>query len=163
MAAMKAKTGRTPVAFFHIVSNEGQDLRWVGYCEAIGEAMIPALLHPGGAEGAESRAQTDPPQVIGVYNGDAYVPHSWMRKVLKEKRDLFVIDAMKVAAENSLKKSKGDMPDESDQQDSTAQAASEAQPQHGEKDETNPDQHGNDVPRGSFAQRLRRWGFPHRR
>lgn len=162
MAAMKAKTGRTPVAFFHIVSNGGQDLGWVGYCEAIGEAMIPAMLHPGGADGAESRAQTEPPQVIGVYNGDAYVPHSWMRKVLKEKRDLFVIDAMKVAAENSIKTSKGEMPEAPEQQDVAAKPSPDNKP-HGEEDETSSDNDRSDDSGGSFAQRLRRWGFPGRR
>ena len=150
------------MAFFHIVSNSGVDMGWVGYCEAIGEALIPALLHPDGADGAEKRSLSDPPEVIGVYNGEAFVPHSWLRKVLKEKRDLFVIDAMKIAAENGIKKSKGEMPDESDPPDSPAQAASESQPQHGEKDETNPDHCGDNAPRSSFAQRLRRWGFPRR-
>ncbi len=60
MAAMKAETGRTPVAFFHIVSNGGQDLGWVGYCEAIGEAMIPALLHPRWC-GRRRESSTDRP------------------------------------------------------------------------------------------------------
>ncbi|WP_050451606.1 hypothetical protein [Candidatus Burkholderia verschuerenii] len=150
------------MAFFHIVSNGGVDMGWVGYCEAISEAMIPALLHPDGSDGAEKRSLSDPPEVIGVYNGEAFVPHSWIRKVLKEKRDLFVIDAMKIAAENGIKKSKGEMPDESDQPDSPAQTASEAQPQHGEQDETNPEHHGDDAPRSGFAQRLRRWRFPRR-
>ncbi|SEU40257.1 hypothetical protein SAMN03159335_06250 [Burkholderia cepacia] len=163
MAAMRARSGRTPVAFFHIVSNGGVDMGWVGYCEAIGEAMIPALLHPDGADGAEKRSLSDPPEVIGVYNGEAYVPHSWIRKALKEKRDLFVIDAMKIAAENGIKKSKGEMPDESDQPDDKADAAPEGQPLHGEEDETISDHDGDDAPRSSFAERLRRWGFPRRR
>lgn len=99
------------MAFFHIVSNKGVDMGWVGYCEAISEAMIPALLHPGGVDGAEKRALTDPPKVVGVYNSNAYVPYSWIRSALKEQRDLFVIDAMKVAAENSVQTAAGQTPE----------------------------------------------------
>jgi hypothetical protein len=110
MAAMKAQRGRTPVAFFHIVNKEGVDMGWVGYCEAVGEAMIPALLHPDGVAGAEQRSLADPPQVVGVYNGDGYVPHSWIRSVLTVERDRYVVDAMKLAAENCLKATRDEMP-----------------------------------------------------
>ena len=105
---MKTRTGHTPVAYFHIVSKGGADMGWVGYCEAINEAMLPAILHPGGAEGAEKRGLTDPPPVLGSYCGDAFVPYTWLRSVLTEKRDLFVVDAMKVAAENGMSATKAE-------------------------------------------------------
>jgi len=97
----QADRGRTPVAYFHIVGATGKDLGWVGFCEAINQAMVPVILHPGGPEAAEQRALTDPPKVMSVYNGDAYVPHDWMRRAMTDERDLFVIDAMRVAAENA--------------------------------------------------------------
>lgn len=73
----------------------------MGFCEAIDQAMVPVILHPGGPEAAEQRALTDPPNVMSVYNGDAYVPHDWMRRAMTDEKDLFVIDAMRVAAENA--------------------------------------------------------------
>lgn len=96
-----ADSGRTPVAYFHIVGVSGQDLGWIGFCDAINQAMVPVVLHPGGPEAAKTRARTDPPKVMSVYNGDGYVPYDWMRAGMTAKRDLFVIDAMRVAAENA--------------------------------------------------------------
>ncbi|SEI14605.1 hypothetical protein [Paraburkholderia hospita] len=160
---MRATDRRTPVAFFHILSNDGVDMGWVGYCDAIGEPMIPALLHPNGPDGAEHRSLTDPPAVIGVYNGEAYVPHSWIRKVLKEERDLFVIDAMKIAAENGMKKSKGEMPNASGDANDEAQRPPETPPAHGEENEEHSEDNRDYVARGGFAQRLRRWSFQRRR
>ncbi|PCE30051.1 hypothetical protein BZL54_23080 [Burkholderia ubonensis subsp. mesacidophila] len=154
MVAMRAKA-KTPVAFFHIVSKEGVDMGWIGFCEAIGEAMIPALLHPDGVEGAEKRALNDPPAVIGIYNGESYVPHAWIRKVLKGERDLFVIDAMKVAAENGFRQSRGEPPEE-------APRTAESQP-HENDDETNRDHGSHDGERGGIIQRLRRWRILGRR
>jgi hypothetical protein len=63
--------------------------------------MVGAVLQPGGPEAAEQRALTDPPKVMSVYNGDAYVPHDWMRRAMNDERDLFVIDAIRGAAENA--------------------------------------------------------------
>lgn len=127
---------KTPVAFFHIVSKDGVDMGWIGFCEAIGEAMIPALLHPDGVEGAERRALNDPPTVIGVYDGESYVPHSWIKAVLTAERDRFVIDAMKVAAENGFRQSRGESPDERSEPAEAARRAPESRRPHGRDDET---------------------------
>jgi hypothetical protein len=97
----QADSGRTPVAYFHIVGASGKNLGWVGFCEAINQAMVPVFLHPGGPEAAEERALTDPPKVMSVYNGDGYVPYDWMRLAMTGERDLFVIDAMRLAAEKA--------------------------------------------------------------
>ena len=73
----------------------------MGFCDAINQAMVPVVLHPGGPEAAEKRALTDPPRVMSVYNGDGYVPHDWMRRAMTAERDLYVIDAMRLAAEKA--------------------------------------------------------------
>lgn len=97
----QADSGRTPVAYFHILGASGKGLGWVGFCEAINQAMVPVFLHPGGPEAAEERALTPAPKVMSVYNGDGYVPYDWMRLAMTCERDLFVIDAMRLAAENA--------------------------------------------------------------
>lgn len=102
-----ADDGRTAVAYFHIVGASGRDLGWVGFCEAIGQAMVPVMLHPGGPESAQKRALADPPEVMSIYNGDAYVPYDWMRRGMADRRDLLVIDAMRSAAETSMLHSGG--------------------------------------------------------
>jgi len=89
---------RTPVAYFKISRSDGADLGWVGYCEAIGESMIPAVMHPGGAKGAEARSLFDKPKVIGVHNGMGYVPYSWIRSVIKDAGYLDAVDNMNNAA-----------------------------------------------------------------
>lgn len=99
---------RTPVGFFHIQDSKGAALGWLGFCERISEAMLPAILHPGGIDEAERRARTDPPAVVGYYNGDLFVPVSWLRRVMSAERDLYVTDLMKMAAEQAWRASQGD-------------------------------------------------------
>lgn len=89
---------RTPVVYFKISRSDGADLGWVGYCEAIDESMIPALMHPEGEKGAEKRSLFDKPKVIGVHNGSAYVPYSWIRSVIKDAGYLDAVDNMNNAA-----------------------------------------------------------------
>lgn len=98
------KSNRTPVAYFHVESGQGVDLGWVGYCDEINEAMLPALLHPGGEQGAEERSRTDPPKVISNYDGDTFVPFSWLESVLHSERDIHVIKAMQIAAVDGMRK-----------------------------------------------------------
>lgn len=88
---------RKPVAFFQFVRGES-NLGWVGYCEAISEPMIPAVLHPGWEAGARARAVVRPPAVLAVHNGDAYVPYSWLIEELVDGDYRKVAEAMAVSA-----------------------------------------------------------------
>lgn len=88
---------RKPVAFFQFVRGES-NLGWVGYCEAISEPMIPAVLHPGREAGARERAVVRPPAVLAVHNGDAYVPYSWLIEELVDGDYRKVAEAMAVSA-----------------------------------------------------------------
>lgn len=106
--AMKARSDRTPIAYFHIVDSKGKDMGWVGYCEHIREAMLPALLHPGNISGAEARSESDPPTVVGTYNGDVFVPCSWLRGPMTDERDQLVVDMMKAAAESAHRETQSD-------------------------------------------------------
>lgn len=101
MAAMKARSGRTSISYFNIVDRKGTDMGWVGYCEQIRDAMLPAVLHPGDIAGAEARSKSDPPEVVGTYNGAVFVPYSWLRGAMTEQRDQLVVDMMKAAAEGA--------------------------------------------------------------
>ncbi|MEX3917950.1 hypothetical protein AB4Y43_17160 [Paraburkholderia sp. BR10872] len=96
---------RTQVAFFHIVDSKGAALGWLGFCERIAEAMLPAILHPGGLDEAERRSRADPPAVVGYYNGDLFVPVSWLRHAMTVEWDLDVADLMKMAAEQAWRAS----------------------------------------------------------
>ncbi|SPA23755.1 hypothetical protein CBM2633_U10099 [Cupriavidus taiwanensis] len=97
---------RVPIAFFHIVTQGGQDLGWVGFCEQLDEAMIPALLHRGGEEGARQRAETDPPKPIGFHGGAAFAPLSWMLGGLRDETYVPVVRAMDQAARSAFAESK---------------------------------------------------------
>lgn len=88
---------RKPVAFFQFVRGE-RNLGWVGYCEAISEPMIPAVLHPGREAGARARAVVKPPAVLAVHNGEAYVPYSWLIEELQDEDYQRVAEAMAVSA-----------------------------------------------------------------
>jgi len=97
---------RTSVAYFHIMDSRGTALGWLGFCEHLDEPMVPAILHPGGIEEAECRSRDDPPTIVGQYNGDLFVPLSWLRRVMTAERDLLVTDMMKLAAEQAWRASR---------------------------------------------------------
>ncbi|MCY1558211.1 hypothetical protein D9M68_951250 [compost metagenome] len=97
---------RVPIAYFHIVTQAGQDLGWVGFCERLDEAMIPALLHQGGEEGARKRAETDPPKPVGFHGGAAFAPLSWMLEGLRDETYVPVVRAMDHAARSAFAESK---------------------------------------------------------
>jgi len=109
LTSTETKHPRPAVAFFHIVNDKGTAMGWLGYCETINEAMIPAMLHPDGATGAETRARFDPPQVIATHHGAAYVPYSWICRALQTTRDIFVVEQMKITAENCMNETRGVM------------------------------------------------------
>lgn len=97
---------RVSVAFFHIVTQSGQDLGWVGYCEQLDEAMVPALLHMGGEDGAKKRAETDPPKPLSFHGGKVFAPASWMLKALRDETYVPVVKAMNHAARAAFADSK---------------------------------------------------------
>ncbi|WP_116328299.1 hypothetical protein [Cupriavidus taiwanensis] len=97
---------RVSIAYFHIVTQGGQDLGWVGFCEQLDEAMIPALLHRGGEEGARKRAEMDPPKPIGFHGGAAFAPLSWMLEGLRDQTYVPVVRAMDHAARFAFAESK---------------------------------------------------------
>jgi len=89
---------RTPVAFYHIVTDKGVDLGWVGYCEAFDEAMLPVEFHEGGEDGAMNRARADPPKPLSTHQGRTYAPYSWLIKALRDPSYLPAAKAMDLAA-----------------------------------------------------------------
>jgi len=94
---------RTPVAFFHIVTEKGVDLGWVGYCEAFDETMLPVEFHQGGGDGAMERAKTDPPKPLSTHQGYMYAPYSWLIKAVRDPSYLPAAKAMDVAARRAHK------------------------------------------------------------
>ncbi|AMR78543.1 hypothetical protein [Cupriavidus nantongensis] len=102
MAAMQ----RVPIAYFHIVTPNGQDLGWVGFCEELNVAMIPAVLHRGGEDGARKRAETDPPKPLGFHGGAPFAPFPWMLGGLRDESYVPVLKAMDHAARSAFAESK---------------------------------------------------------
>ena len=102
----KPSIERVAVAYFNIVTDQGTDLGWVGFCEALSESMIPAVLHRGGETGAQERAKTDPPKPLSSHGGHVFVPYSWILRDLPDDSFLPAVKAMDLAARRAHQSTK---------------------------------------------------------